>query len=76
MSVRFQPACPVPSEAENTTYFVFVTFDNADEETFAGVITRNSIGWSYWVDGEEITDTYYDRCELFQLVMEDPCTYG
>lgn len=75
MSVRFQPASPVPSDAENTTYFVFVTYDQG-EEVFAGVVTQNGCGWSYWVDGEEITDTYADRCEVFQLVKNDPCTYG
>jgi hypothetical protein len=75
MSVRFVPADPAPASAENTTYFVFVTFDQGFEE-FAGVIAQNGCGWSYWMDGEEITDTYVDRCELFQQVMEDPCTYG
>jgi hypothetical protein len=73
MNITFKPASPVPSDAENTTYFVFIKYEPDDEyEPCAGVITKNGNGWAYYVDGTEMTDTYDDRCELFQLVKEDP----
>jgi len=77
--VQFIPAKSAPSDAEDTAYFVFAEYTDSSwkdghvESRFTGVIAQDGCGWSYYVDGEAITDSYPDRCDLFNLIKEDPC---
>lgn len=78
-TVRFVPAKSAPSDSEDTTYFVFADYtdpawtDGYIEVKFAGVIAHDGCGWTYYVDGEPVTDSYPDRCDLFNYIKQDPC---
>lgn len=71
--VLFRPIDRAPSLAEETTYNVF-TRHSAVGETFIGYVTKEKTTdcWVYIVDGTVHSDGYVDRCELFQLIKDDP----
>lgn len=79
-TVRFVPVKAAPSDSEDTTYFVFADYtddswhkDGYVDVRFAGVIAQDCCGWVYYVDGVPITDSYPDRCDLFNIIKKDPC---
>ena len=71
--VIFKPIDSAPSMAEETTYNVFARHA-ASGVVFIGYVTKQLTTdvWVYVVDGEIHSDGYADRCELFQLIKDDP----
>ncbi len=65
----FKPIISAPSEADNTAYFVYMSYGAKKNSVCVGIIAKDLCGWVlYDTGGKQKTGSFSKRQDLFNFI--------